>query len=1777
MPDVDDLIRQELTRLRGRGTSLGIEGVAPDAAPQAAGVKSPAIALAPPDDVDGMIRTELARVRKPVAPKAEDVEPPKTEPIGFREAFGKGVEEEKYLPYIGSGEEAYKIGRLVVAANRFQGGTATEEDVDLLSQYKAATEDEERRGYSIGGIVGNILVNLPAFAGELASTGGIYSAGKTAAIKGGREVLEGVIKGRLKNIVLRGAGTAVGAAAQLPLAGATRIAANTAERLLENYDISKDEAGKIQVALSGKDDGFAAALGKGTLDSYIEILSERAGGALKHIGVDDAVSGLKRAVFGRWMAKHPGKAGEFLTRVSKATGWNGVLGEIFEEEVGKAARAATGLEDYRTTTLKELAAEAIAFSVPGAIGTGIRKLSGPSAPAAKPTTPGVAPVAPAVAPEAAGTPLEGPQAVQTPVTTPVAPGGQEGAIPGQAEAVQTPAAVPEVSADLFTQRLARVVKLPERKIRQGLAAIFPLLNRAATEHGVSLEQFLGRVTIRGEGAASEGALAQPVEPISEGQPINWQARFVGLEPRRKDEPPESWATRIREHLLKTEPGFTPPPAGEALDLSRLPWASVVIPTEAKTAEQVAKVYEKHDADMKREAPGGKVETLAQEVVAFPAILEQSQRVRDLPPDDPLIQTITRRAEVENRIEAILAKQDEQDVDKIGKLIRYRDSLSDQMEWMRKSRNLDQGRKGGIEIHQDGQAILYLFEKADITTIEHELMHFARRYLPVEDQAVLERAANRSGHKHTHRDPVTGKTMTERAKVTNGVWNRAAEEYIARAWERYLHEGIAPTPKMQVVFDKIKKMFREVYKNITGSAIDVRLSYDLRQYFNRILSEDPETVKNAKHYRAKANAAQKGVKPPPVAEAVLAGTVEAAGAPEAPVAPQAAPEAGIPQVPPTPRQGPISWDETFKRARAGIANGTYSVDKAMQIQPGAAIDSEWQAAIGIFMQDVNTRWNQLRLLIPRTKDLAAKDALKAERQSLEKKAIHLYTLESAGTSEAGRTLNEHKLVGEMARQGMMSMVSQNILGDNPRFLAQDIDDTATQQMVANYRLAGQPDFDAEAMFVGMDLMNQPGHRRKRLWMQKMADSFPMMGEAKLEELYRDASREYRANYLLAHEAAKQKIHPINLVQQLGDEPTAEDIIRAYKPGFIDNMMSAAVVFPLFNPGLWVRNGLTNGLMQAAYGTGIEALAYVGKARKALLGGEAPKFDPGAGLVFVKGTAKGYQERLDAVLQTLIAEKSGIDAMRRVFEEIDESSRAVKDRVFQGQQHEERPLSITGAEGAVGLGLKRAFNLTGLVLSGSDKIMSGAAFDSLVMMEAMKRLKAKGLNGVDLANAIPGEAAAMVAANDPYIQTAQDTAQEMVFLSELGSIGKRLGDFMYIKGKSAIGDLTGPFWIRNAAKFFVKYHTVPINVAKMAFRFSPARVAGEAVLGSAVAVDKAIENVLGKNALRNPEQRKQLRARYVGQQMDQLVLDLFVASLGAWLTWWLWKQGFLTGKLEKPGSRARSMQDAAGMVDHGVKVGDSWVSYNGFTPMAQAVAASADALDQGKRALMGEKDLDEAFGRMVAAHLVAVTDTGYSRALRDLTQAFDEDNPQLANTVARAISGSYVPAIVRQTAQMIDPVKRYPTTLQERFLTQIPGLSDVAPPYVSSAGSAYPIPMLKAMGIANVGTPKGGIEEDLAQQGIAIPYVGKTILKKKVDPANRSQIMRERGEMLTPAIRQMMMSEWWKDASAAQKQKAVDTLAERFTQVSPSYRAFKVQAMTEQAQAMRQGVVVPQVQE
>ncbi len=138
-------------------------------------------------------------------------------------------------------------------------------------------------------------------------------------------------------------------------------------------------------------------------------------------------------------------------------------------------------------------------------------------------------------------------------------------------------------------------------------------------------------------------------------------------------------------------------------------------------------------------------------------------------------------------------------------------------------------KGAVEFGPDNiKATIHAFESADMTTLVHENAHVFRR--------VLADVASRTDSKRIKADLTT---IEEWAGVKDGSWTRESEEKFARGFEQYLAEGKAPTPALKRAFESFRNWMLSVYKQITGSDIDAKITDEVRQVFDRMLAENPE--------------------------------------------------------------------------------------------------------------------------------------------------------------------------------------------------------------------------------------------------------------------------------------------------------------------------------------------------------------------------------------------------------------------------------------------------------------------------------------------------------------------------------------------------------------------------------------------------------------------------------------------------------------------------------------------------------------------------------------------------------------------------------------------------------------------------------------------------------------------------------------------------------------------------------------------------------------------------
>ncbi len=170
-------------------------------------------------------------------------------------------------------------------------------------------------------------------------------------------------------------------------------------------------------------------------------------------------------------------------------------------------------------------------------------------------------------------------------------------------------------------------------------------------------------------------------------------------------------------------------------------------------------------------------------------------------------------------------------------------------------------KGAVTFDADGiKATIRAFEAADFSTVVHENAHVFRR--------VLKDVAERTGNKQAAADLAT---IEEWAEVKDGNWTHPItkdgdgwivdgkrfsdiedarkhsvrhEEKFARGFEKYIRDGEAPTPKLKQAFESFKKWMMEIYRTVTGSAIDVKVTPEVKAVFDRMLGAEAEAKPKA---------------------------------------------------------------------------------------------------------------------------------------------------------------------------------------------------------------------------------------------------------------------------------------------------------------------------------------------------------------------------------------------------------------------------------------------------------------------------------------------------------------------------------------------------------------------------------------------------------------------------------------------------------------------------------------------------------------------------------------------------------------------------------------------------------------------------------------------------------------------------------------------------------------------------------------------------------------------
>lgn len=130
-------------------------------------------------------------------------------------------------------------------------------------------------------------------------------------------------------------------------------------------------------------------------------------------------------------------------------------------------------------------------------------------------------------------------------------------------------------------------------------------------------------------------------------------------------------------------------------------------------------------------------------------------------------------------------------------------------------------RGATETLSDGGTVIHAMNSPNIDTFVHEIHHVFEKDLTDEER----------------------KTFADWSKSDIG--STKYHEAFANAGVRYLRDGIAPTKELQPLFQRFKEWLTNIYKSIVNTPLVKKLSPEVKQIFDRLLTEKEQPQKGIK--------------------------------------------------------------------------------------------------------------------------------------------------------------------------------------------------------------------------------------------------------------------------------------------------------------------------------------------------------------------------------------------------------------------------------------------------------------------------------------------------------------------------------------------------------------------------------------------------------------------------------------------------------------------------------------------------------------------------------------------------------------------------------------------------------------------------------------------------------------------------------------------------------------------------------------------------------------------
>jgi hypothetical protein len=234
-------------------------------------------------------------------------------------------------------------------------------------------------------------------------------------------------------------------------------------------------------------------------------------------------------------------------------------------------------------------------------------------------------------------------------------------------------------------------------------------------------------------------------------------------------------------------------------------------------------------------------------------------------------------------------------------------------------------------------------------------------------------------------------------------------------------------------------------------------------------------------------------------------------------------------------------------------------------------------------------------------------------------------------------------------------------------------------------------------------------------------------------------------------------------------------------------------------------------------------------------------------------------------------------------------------------------------------------------------------------------------------------------------------------------------------------------------------------------------------------------------------------------------------------------------------------AEGKQPYSVRLGDSWYTYNRFSPFSEWFITSA-ALAKAY-----ENDDEKTAAELTAHVFFSMTqnffDKSFATGMHDLMEAL-ADPERAGNWVENFATGATIPNFIPLAARVVDPVIRETDDLRDAYISKVPYLSKTLDPKRDVFGEPLSRPGNAIQKIVSPVIPSpieiDMVREELDLIGYQMGFPGKTAGGFQMDDETYRIYQAASGKIIYKALSQMMQNPGYQNLSPRQRERAVDKI-------------------------------------